>query len=162
MTLAINSDLDIAEPRSSLHLIFLLLRHMCWLWHVEYVWSRTRYMTKLVDCHRGTMEMTIFDLCKWGWKNGALACVHLLNSLYCPKLQSCRWKYLYYAVQFLCIFCVLAHLLIACTSLSAFNVAAWSSLLRYIIPFHKPPSPRLFNIVNQRGMFFMHLMCWKQ
>ena len=44
-------------------------------------------------------------------QEGASACVHLLNALYCPKLQSCRWKHLYYEgeVQLLGIFFALAH-----------------------------------------------------
>ena len=42
-------------------------------------------------------------------KNGASACVHLLNVLYCPKLHSCQRKHLYYEVQLLGILCVLAH-----------------------------------------------------
>ena len=40
-------------------------------------------------------------------KNGASACVHLLNVLYCPKLQSCQWKHVYYEVQLLGICCAL-------------------------------------------------------
>ena len=55
------------------------------------------------------METAIFDLCKWGWNNGASACVHLLNALYFPTLQSCQWKHLYYEVQLLGILCALAH-----------------------------------------------------
>ena len=58
------------------------------------------------------METAIFYLCKWGWKNEASACVHLLNGLNCPKLQSCQWKHLYYEVRLLCIVCALAHPLI--------------------------------------------------
>ena len=34
-------------------------------------------------------------------KNGASACVHLLNVLYRPKLHSCQRKHLYYEVQIL-------------------------------------------------------------
>ena len=45
------------------------------------------------------METAILDICKWGWKNGASASVHLLNDLYYPKLHSCQWKHLYYEVQ---------------------------------------------------------------
>ena len=54
-------------------------------------------MTKLADLC--TMETAILDLCKWVCKNGASACVLLLNILYCPKLHSCQWKHLYYEVQ---------------------------------------------------------------
>ena len=42
-------------------------------------------------------------------KNGASACVHLLNGLCSPKLQSCQLKHLYYEVQLLGICCALAH-----------------------------------------------------
>ena len=55
------------------------------------------------------MKTAILDLCKWGWTNGASACVHLLNVLYCPKLHSCQRKHLYYEVQLLGILCALAH-----------------------------------------------------
>ena len=55
------------------------------------------------------METAILELCKWGWKNGASACVYLLHVLYCPKLHSCQRKHLYYEVQLLGIVCALAH-----------------------------------------------------
>ena len=56
------------------------------------------------------METAILDVLQIGGKNGASACVHLLNVLYCPKLHSCQRKHLYYKVQLLGgILCALAH-----------------------------------------------------
>ena len=108
------------------------------------------------------METAILDLCNWGWKNGASACVHLLNVLYCPKLHSCQRKHLYYEVHLLGILCALAH------PLELFSVGSKKTNVERVnalsMDMHTNMAMTTFNGIKHTYAIYHHahakVFCW--